>query len=149
MIDGVLITPLKKIPDERGYVMHMLRADSPAYRGFGEVYFSAVYQGVVKAWHRHLTNTLNLTAIKGMVKVLLYDERPESPTKGELLELFVGDQNYQLVTIPVGVWNGFKGISAPEAILAVCLADPYDPAEVERLDPFDNHIPYKWDLKHG
>ncbi|MPZ48192.1 MAG: dTDP-4-dehydrorhamnose 3,5-epimerase [Dehalococcoidia bacterium] len=149
MIDGVEITPLRKIPDERGYVMQMLRADSPAFRGIGEVYFSAVYPSVVKGWHRHLTNTLSYTAIKGMVKVVLYDERPKSPTHGELLELFVGDQDYKLVTVPPGVWNGFKGMSAPEAIVAVCMTNPYDPAEIERLDPFANQIPYKWDLKHG
>ncbi|HEU0073605.1 MAG TPA: WxcM-like domain-containing protein [Dehalococcoidia bacterium] len=142
------ITPLLRIPDERGYVMHMLRADSPVYRGFGEVYFSVVYPGVVKGWHRHRDCTLNYTAVSGMVKVVLYDERQASATKGEVMEIFIGDQNYQLVTVPRGIWNGIKGTGTKEATMAVFMDAPYDQAEFERLDPFENHIPYDWSLRN-
>ena len=149
MIEGVQVTPLRKLPDERGYVMHLLRSDSPAFRGFGEVYFSGIYQGVVKGWHLHRVCTLNYAAVRGMVKVVLFDARDGSATKGELMELFIGDHDYQLVTVPPGVWNGIKGVSAPDALVAICLDVPYDPAEVVRVDPFENEIPYDWSLKHG
>ena len=149
MIDSVLIHPLKKISDERGKIMHMLRADDPHFIGFGEIYFSVVYPGVVKGWHLHQKMTLNYAVVTGMIKLVLYDERPKSPTRGELMEIFIGDDNYQLVKIPPLVWNGFKGIGTIPAIVANCASLPHDKNEISRLDPFDNHIPYNWELKHG
>ena len=149
MIDGVFVQPLKKISDERGKIMHMLRADDPHFDTFGEIYFSVVYPGVVKGWHLHQKMTLNYAVVMGMIKLVLYDERPESPMRGELMELFIGDDNYQLVTVPPLVWNGFKGIGTVPAIVANCATLPHDKNEISRLDPFDNHIPYNWELEHG
>ena len=149
MIDGVTVHPLRQIPDERGMVMHMLRADDPHFERFGEIYFSTVYPGVVKGWHRHQRMTLNYAVVHGMVKLALYDDRPESKTRGELMELFVGEANYALVTVPPMVWNGFKGISPHPSIVANCASIPHDPKEIERLDPHSPAIPYSWDLKHG
>lgn len=148
MIDGVLIVSLRKIPDERGMVMHMLRSDDPHFEKFGEIYFSVVYPGVIKGWHLHKRMTLNYVVVSGMIKLVLYDDRPDSPTRGELQELFVGDSNYVLVRIPPGVWNGFKGIGVTPAIVANCATEPHDPSEIVRMSPFDSHIPYDWALKH-
>ncbi len=149
MIHGVSVRPLRKIPDERGAVMHMLRADDPHFDRFGEIYFSMVYPGVVKGWHVHRRMTLNYAVVSGMVKLVLYDDRPESATRGELMELFVGDLNYALVTVPPGVWNGFKGVGVGPAIVANCATHAHDPAEIERLDPSTPTIPYRWDIRHG
>lgn len=149
MIDGLKIKPLKKISDERGMVMHMLRCDDPDFEKFGEIYFSVVYPGVVKGWHLHKEMTLNYAVVSGMIKLVLYDEREGSPTKGELQELFMGEDNYVLVKIPPRVWNGFKGTGVKPAIVANCATIPHDPDEISRLDPVDNHIPYDWSLKHG
>ena len=149
MIHGVQLTPLRKICDERGRVMHFMRNDWPIFRSFGEAYFSVVNHGVVKAWHLHKEVTLNYTAVSGMIKCVLYDDRPESPTRGEVNELFLGEHNYQLVTIPPFIWNGVKGISEKESIIAICLDLPYNPEEIERIDPFKNEIPYDWALKHA
>ncbi len=149
MIDGVKIKPLKRICDERGMVMHMLRCDDPDFEKFGEIYFSVVYPGVVKGWHIHKEMTLNYAAVSGMIKLVLYDEREDSPTKGELQEIFMGEDNYVLVKIPPRVWNGFKGIGVKPAVVANCATIPHDPDEIRRLDPFDNHIPYDWSLRHG
>ncbi|MBI3332989.1 MAG: dTDP-4-dehydrorhamnose 3,5-epimerase family protein [Candidatus Omnitrophica bacterium] len=148
MIDGVSIHSLKQIPDERGKVMHMLKNTDPHFEKFGEIYFSVIYPGVVKGWHRHSRMTLNYTVLVGMAKVVLYDERPGSPTLGEIQELFIGESNYCLVRIPTMVWNGFKGVGTAPTILANCATIPHDPKEVERLDPMKNHIPYDWSLKH-
>ena len=147
MIDGVAVRPLQRIPDERGTVMHMLRADDPHFDRFGEIYFSQVYPGVVKGWHLHRRMTLNYAVVTGMIKLVLYDDRPQSPTRDELTELFVGDEQYALVTVPPFVWNGFKGIGTVPAIVANCATEPHDPAEIERLDPASPRIPYRWDVR--
>lgn len=148
-IDGVEITPLRRIADERGAVFHMLRNDSPAFESFGEIYFSTIYPGVVKGWHLHHEMTLNYAVPAGMIKLVCYDDRPESPTKGNVVEIHLGDLNYALVTIPPLVWNGFKAEGPATAIVANCSTIPHRPGEIERLDPFDNDIPYDWALKHG
>jgi dTDP-4-dehydrorhamnose 3,5-epimerase len=148
MIEGVAVHPLRRIPDERGMVMHMLRADAPHFERFGEIYFSTVYPGVVKGWHLHRRMTLNYAVVTGMIKLVLYDEREDSPTRSETMELFVGEQNYVLVTVPPFVWNGFKGVGTTPAIVANCATIPHDPAEIERLDPLSPRIPYRWDVVH-
>ena len=149
MIQGVAVHPLRRIPDERGMVMHMLRADAPHFERFGEIYFSTVYPQIVKGWHLHRRMTLNYAVVSGTIKLVLYDDREDSPTRAEVMELFVGDQHYVLVTIPPLVWNGFKGVGTSEAIVANCATVPHDPTEIERLDPFSPQIPYRWDVGHG
>ncbi len=148
MIDGVLVQPLKQIPDERGRIMHMLRSDDPYFEKFGEIYFSTVYPGVVKGWHLHKEMTLNYAVVHGTIKLVLYDDRPRSGTQGQLMELFMGEGNYVLVKIPPQVWNGFKGVGVTPAIVANCATIPHDPNEIIRMDPFDNAIPYDWELKN-
>ncbi len=149
MIQGVDFHPLKQIPDERGRVMQMLRRDDPWFERFGEIYFSVVYPGVVKGWHLHKVMTLNYAVIVGRIKLVLYDEREDSPTRGKLQEIFAGEDNYCLITVPPNVWNGFKGLGVEPAILANCATEPYDPSEIVRSDPFSDRIPYDWKLKHG
>lgn len=148
-IDGVIITPLKQIPDERGKIMHMLRADAPHFQQFGEIYFSVVYPQVVKGWHIHSVMTLNYAVVHGMIKLVLFDERPGSKTNGQVQEIFLGESNYNLVTIPPEVWNGFKGIGEEPAIVANCATHAHDPQEIRRIDPIDNHIPYDWTLRNS
>jgi dTDP-4-dehydrorhamnose 3,5-epimerase len=149
MIDGVAVHPLRTIPDERGRIMHMLRADDEHFQRFGEIYFSMVHLGAIKAWHLHTAMTLNYAVVVGSIKLALYDDRDNSPTRGELMELFPGEGNHCLITIPPGVWNGFKGIGSAAAIVANCATLPHDPAEIVRL-PFDDpRIPYDWTIKNG
>ena len=147
-IDGVQRIPLERIPDERGTILHMLKATDPHFVQFGEIYFSTVYPGVIKAWHRHGEMTLNYACVFGRVKLVLYDEREGSATRGTLMEVFLGPDDYSLVVIPPEVWNGFKGMSEPYAIVANCCTHPYDPSRSARLDPVDNHSPYDWNVRH-
>ena len=148
MIDGVKITQLRKIPDERGKVMHMMRSTDPHFQEFGEIYFSTVYPGAIKGWHIHKRMMLNYAVPVGRIKFVLYDEREESPTRGEVMEIFMGPDNYSLVTVPPLVWNGFKGVGTEMALVANCASIPHDPDEIDRRDPFDPTIPYDWALKH-
>ena len=147
MIQGVLIHPLKQIPDERGKIMHMLKSTDPHFEQFGEIYFSCVYPGVIKGWHRHSHMTLNYAAVVGLIKMVLYDDRKDSPTHGQVEEIFLGESNYCLVKVPPMVWNGFKGIGIQPAIVANCATIPHDPKEIERIDPFSPKIPYSWNIK--
>jgi dTDP-4-dehydrorhamnose 3,5-epimerase len=148
-IHDLRVTPLRRIPDERGAVLQMLREDDQGFERFGEIYFSLVYPDVVKGWHLHRRMTLNYAVPVGMVKLVCYDDRDGSPTKGAVQELFVGELNYVLVTIPPLIWNGFKGVGDRTALVANCATVAHDPEEIERRDPFDVGIPYDWSLRHG
>tara|TARA_B100000795_G_scaffold189821_1_gene144547 strand:- start:76 stop:525 length:450 start_codon:yes stop_codon:yes gene_type:complete len=148
MIDGVTLTPLKQIFDERGKVMHMLRADSPAFKKFGEVYFSCTHPGVVKAWHLHKEMVLYYAVIFGEIKIVLYDDRSESSTCGEIQEIFLSPENYMLLTVPPLIWNGFKSIGPETSIIANCATIPHSDDELIRREPTDSDIPYNWNLQH-
>jgi len=147
-IDGVRIHALRRIADERGSVMHMLRADAPHFGGFGEIYFATAWPGVVKGWHLHQVQAQNYCVVDGMAKLVLYDDRADSPTRGVVQEIFLGDDNYVLVHIPPLVLNGWKAIGTTRTLLANCATLPHDPAEMSRLDPFDPAVPYDWALIH-
>ena len=148
MIDGVILTPLKQIFDERGKVMQMLREDSPEFSGFGEIYFSTTYTGIVKAWHMHKEMISNWAVIYGEIKIVLYDDRPESKTSGEIQEIFLSPENYMLLTIPPLIWNGFKSIGPVSSIVANCSNIPHNDNELIRRDPEDAYIPYNWKLQN-
>ncbi len=147
MINNVIITPLKKIPDERGAIMHMMRVDSPLYKKFGEIYFSIAYPGVIKGWHEHTKQTQNYAVISGMIKLVLFDNRHDSSTYQETMELFIGDLNYCLVTIPTGIINGYKCIGTEKCVVANCSDLPYQDGEMLRYDPFGNKVDYNWDIE--
>lgn len=149
MIDGVFVKPLRQIGDERGKVMHMLRADDPQFEKFGEIYFSVVYPGAIKAWHLHKEMALNYACPVGNIKFVLYDDREGSPTRGELMELFTGPDDYKLIHVPPLVWNGFKGVGTVPALVANCATIGHSKDEIVRLDPLGGKIPYDWALKHG
>ena len=149
MISGVVVTPLRQFCDERGKVMKMISREDSVFREFGEVYFSVAYPGVIKGWHIHKRMTLNYAVPSGHIKFVLYDDRQQSPTKGLIQELFLGPDNYCLVTVPPLVWNGFKCVGTESSIVANCSTIPHDPHEADKRDPFDGSIPYDWALKHG
>ena len=129
--------------------MHMLRRDDPHFIEFGEIYFSTIYRGVIKGWHRHRDMTLNYACVFGRIKLVIYDDREDSPTRGSIREQFLGPDHYALVQIPPGLWNGFKGMSDPHAIIANCCTHAHDPSakRTDRLDPLENDIPYDWAAK--
>lgn len=151
LIEGVRIKPLRVIPDERGRLMEILRCDDEIFQKFGQVYLTTAYPGVVKAWHYHRLQTDNFVVVKGMMKVVLYDERDGSPTRGEINEFFMGDYNPMLLQIPPMVWHGFKCISETEALVINCPTEPYNRENPDeyRIDPHHNKIPYDWSRKDG
>jgi len=150
-IDGVIIKKLKVIPDERGFLMEMLRSDDDFFRKFGQVYLSVAYPGVVKGWHYHKKQTDHFTVVKGMLKVVLYDQREGSPTKGVVNEFFMGEKNPILIVIPPMVVHGVKGLGNEPGYLVNApdqLYD-YDNPDEYRIDPHSGEIPYDWDRRDG
>lgn len=151
MIDGVVVKKLKVVPDERGYLMEMMRADDDFFQKFGQIYMTVAYPGVVKGWHYHKKQTDHFVCVKGMIKVALYDGREDSPTHGEVNEFFLGEQNPILLVIPKLVLHGMKGVGTEPGLLINCPTEMYDyknPDEF-RVDPHDNDIPYDWSRKDG
>jgi len=124
--------------------MHMLRSDSQVFKTFGEIYFSTIKYDSIKAWHLHKEATLNYACISGKVKLVLYDAREKSPTLGNYQELVLSPLNYFLVTIPSNIWNGFKGLSKEESIIANCLTLPHNEKEMVRKDPLEKSFKYIW-----
>jgi dTDP-4-dehydrorhamnose 3,5-epimerase len=150
-IDGVKTKALRLIPDERGWLMEILRADeADLFIKFGQVYVSATYPGVVKAWHYHKVQVDNFACVEGMVKLVLVDTRPGSPTEGAVNEFFVGSLKPTLVQVPPLVYHGWKCVSEQMALVVNAPTEPYsydDPDEY-RLEPHGT-LPYDWSRKDG
>ena len=151
MICGVMTKKLKLIPDERGRLMEILRHDEEIFSKFGQVYLTTTYPGVVKAWHYHKKQDDFITCVKGMLKLVLYDGREGSETKGEINEFFIGDFNPALVRVPHMIYHGWKCISQEEALVINTPTEAYNPKEPDeyRIDPHQNDIPYRWERKDG
>ena len=151
MINGVIVKKLKVIPDERGRLMEIMRADDTFFEKFGQVYMTTAYPGVVKGWHYHKKQADNLAVVKGMMKIVLYDSRKESATFGEINEIFAGIHNPVLVHIPPFVYHGFKCISGDEAIVVNTPTEVYNYQEPDefRLPAHNSNIPYDWNRKDG
>ena len=151
MIDGVVTKKLRVIPDERGRLMEVLRCDDEMFEIFGQVYISTTYPGVIKGWHMHKLQTDSIACIKGMLKLVLFDNREGSPTKGEISEFFIGEHNPMLVQVPKDVYHGWKCISENEAIAMNIPTHEYNYNEPDeyRLPHDTDLIPYNWNLKHG
>jgi len=151
MIEGVKLKQLKVIPDERGHLMEILRADDELFKKFGQVYITTAYPGVVKAWHYHKKQDDNMAVVKGMMKIALYDGRKDSSTYGEINEFFLGEHKPALIHIPKMVYHGFKCIGEEEALVINIPTETYNYKNSDefRLDPYKNDIPYDWKLKEG
>jgi len=150
-ITGVKTKKLKILPDERGRLMEILRSDDEMFTKFGQVYLTTVYPGVVKAWHYHKKQLDNVVAVKGMIKLVLYDARENSKTHGKVNEICIGEHNPLLVQIPKGVYHGWRCISSEEAYVLNCTDEVYDydnPDEF-RLAPDSKDIGYDWTRKDG
>lgn len=144
MIDGVIKTPLKQFRDERGKVMHMLRITDPHFKQFGEIYFSWIYPNVIKGWQQHQKMIMNYVVPVGAIKLVLYDDRPDSPTYKEINEFYMNSEDYYLLTIPNKIWYGFQVLDDKAAMIANCTTIPHDPQESIRIENDDPKIPYNW-----
>jgi dTDP-4-dehydrorhamnose 3,5-epimerase len=145
-IEGVFTEPLSIIRDERGAVMHMLRAETNLFVGFGEIYFSLVKNNSIKAWKRHRAMIQSLAVPIGSIRLVVYDDRPKSPTIGkvQVIDTGISSGRYEIVRLPPMVWYGFSGLGEQESLIANCSNMVHDAAEVDRLAWDNAYIPYAW-----
>ena len=149
MIQGVSVKKLNFVCDERGRLMEILRKDDKIFTDFGQVYMTTAYPHIVKAWHMHKKQDDFITCIDGMIKLVLFDGRPNSKTFNEIDEFFIGESNPLLVKVPKNVWHGFKCISDEESIVINVPTKPYNHSEPDEFRlPYDTKkINYNWDVK--
>jgi dTDP-4-dehydrorhamnose 3,5-epimerase len=146
-IRDVIVTNLKQIIDERGAVFHIMKKDSPTFNGFGEAYISKINHNVVKGWKFHKKMKQNFTVVFGSMKLVLYDDRKNSPTFGEINEIYLDDSNnYYRVTIPEKIWYSFQCLSTESCLLLNIANIQHDPKECINLDLENSKIPYNWQL---
>ena len=145
-IDGVSVKNLMVHPDQRGRLFEILRSDDSIFKQFGQVYVTTAVPGVVKAWHYHKIQSDYFCCIHGTARLVLYDPRGNSPTKGALMEFLLGPENLQLVSIPPEVYHGFQCVSGHEAIMMNIPTEPYNQSNPDeyRLDWQSKEVPYTW-----
>lgn len=144
-IDGVCFQELAQIGTEGGPVLHMMRSDSPLFRGFGEVYFSEVLPGAVKAWKLHRLQTQHFAVPAGLIEVVVYDGREDSPSRGKIESFLLGrPDHYRLLRVPPLVWYGFTAKGDSPGIMANCADLPHSPGESDRIPADSPLIPYSW-----
>ncbi|MHA1285423.1 MAG: dTDP-4-dehydrorhamnose 3,5-epimerase family protein [Promethearchaeota archaeon] len=151
LINDVIIKKLNPILDERGFLQECFRSDWPMYKKFGQAYITVAFPNVVKAWHMHKIQTDNMICIYGNAKLVLFDDRKESSTYGEINEIFFGEKNPLLVSIPPGIWHGFKAIGGDKIIVLNCPTElyNYDNPDEYRLPYNSEKIGYDWEIKMG
>jgi dTDP-4-dehydrorhamnose 3,5-epimerase len=142
-IKGVLQSPLRQIPGDAGNIMHVMKQHDESFSGFGEAYFSTVHPGLVKGWKRHKKMVLNLVVPVGVMKFVLYDDRPLSESFGQVQEIILSLENYLRLTVPPGVWMAFQGLGEYNNILLNIASIPHDPLESDNLPLQNDHIPYQ------
>jgi len=147
LISGVQVKLLKVIPDERGRLMEVLRADDALFERFGQVYVTTAKPGVVKAWHFHKLQDDHFACLAGQARVGLYDARADSPTQGQVNTFLMSPEDPFLVKIPMGVYHGFKGV-APDVDTMILNVPTqtynYKTPDEYRADPNDPNIPFDW-----
>ena len=144
-IEGVIVSPLRQIIDNRGAILHMMRNDSELYEKFGEVYFSEIFPGIVKAWRMQTKKTQNLAVPINKIRLVIYDSRPNSITRGNIKEYKIGrPDHYNLIHIPPMLWYGFQSINNQPALVANCANYPHNPVDIKSLPYDSDQIPYQW-----
>ena len=133
-MDGIILTPLKKIHHPKGDLFHAMKASDVGYEGFGEAYFSNVSQDEIKGWKQHTEMTLNLIVVIGEIRFVIYDGRT-------FFSATLSINNYQRLSVSPGLWVAFKGLSASNTLLNLASIE-HTPSESNNmaLDGFD----YDW-----
>ena len=146
LIEGVFLTPLKQIKDERGAVFHVLKNNSETFYSFGEAYFSKINEKIVKGWKYHKEMKQSFCVPYGKLKLVLFDNRNNSVSRGVINEIILSDdKNYIRVTIPENIWYSFKCLSDDYCLLLNIANIKYDSNESIQMDLNNNIIPYKWE----
>ncbi len=146
-VHDVVVRDLSVHPDDRGRLFEILREDDPDFLHFGQAYVTTTYPGVVKAWHRHHAQDDVFCCLVGMIKLVIHDDRPGSPTRGHTQEIVFGEHCLRRVVVPRGLWHGWTALGTQEAMILNLVTAPYNPVhpDEERLPAHDNGVfAYDW-----
>ena len=145
-IDGIVVHPLVRYPDDRGFFEEVIRVTDPFFQeGFGQFSHSKMYPGVVKAWHVHKTQIDWWYVPFGGLRVALHDLRDGSPTRGMTQEVYLGeDVPPAVLKIPAGVAHGCRALGDTPAHLFYVTSITYNPEEEGRIPYDDPGIGYDW-----
>ncbi|MFN5417917.1 MAG: dTDP-4-dehydrorhamnose 3,5-epimerase [Flavobacteriia bacterium] len=128
-MDGVTLSPLKIILNEKGNIMHALKKSEKEFSEFGEAYFSFVNYNEIKGWKKHQRMTLNLFVPMGKVQFFVFDDRANSATKDCFFTCTLSQTNYMRLTLFPGLWFAFKGVGESENLLMNIANIEHDPTE--------------------
>lgn len=145
-IEGVVIRDLVTHCDERGFFREIIRVTDDHFGAdsFGQWSHSLMHHGSAKAWHIHTYQTDWWYVATGTLKVALYDTRPDSPTYGVTMELFMGENHpSKVLKIPPGVAHGCKAIHGPVHFFYIT-SNVYNPQDEGRIPHDDPGIGYDW-----
>ena len=133
-MDGITLTPLKKILHPKGDIFRVMKKNDEGFSGFGEAYFSTINKDDIKGWKRHSKMTLNLVVVTGEVAFVVHNNI-------EFFNVKLSKSNYQRLTVEPSMWVAFKGLSRENILLNIASIE-HDPSESENadLDAFD----YDW-----
>jgi len=135
-VDGVILTPLKKIRHPKGDIFHAIKRTDPGFNGFGEAYFSTVNQGDTKGWKNHKIMTLNIIVPVGEVEFVIYNKKTK-----EFFNISLSTNNYQRLTVSPGLWVAFRGKGANNLLLNLASIE-HDPDETIAIEI--DKIKYEW-----
>lgn len=140
-IEGLLVTPLAKPANPKGHVLKALKKSEKGFAGFGEAYFTTIKPGVVKGWHKHSRMTMNLFVPVGRALFVMHDDRKPQSGQRHFFEVELSPENYCRLTVPVGIWVGFKGLADTDTLVLNISSIEYEDSEVIRTElatyPFD------------
>tara|TARA_Y100000590_G_scaffold466519_1_gene642216 strand:- start:580 stop:1050 length:471 start_codon:yes stop_codon:yes gene_type:complete len=145
MLDGMLESKINIIKSNSGLVFHALKNTDKGFMEFGEVYFSTIKKNKIRAWKLHQKMTLNLVVPIGEVLFIFKDNREDSKTFNKFYKIALSAEPYLRLTVPSGIWFGFKGLSSGLNLICNIADMPHDPNEVIRKEI--NEIEINWEKK--
>lgn len=151
-IDGVFAREVLHVPRDHGVITEMYRSEwDPSGLPVGHIYQSRLFPGAIGAWSCHAKTIDRLFVNQGYLKIVLYDARDESPTRGQIMELHVGDARPTFLVVPPGVWHGLQNLGPTDALMVNFPSQPYDYADPDhyRLSYDSPEIPYTWNVSAG
>ena len=150
-IEGVIFRPTRPVPHEDGTVAEIARTMWPEItQPIVHVHVTTTEPGRIRAWGLHQESTDRLFVVKGLVSIVVYDGRLDSPTRGCLNEWKVSERNPGLVVIPPNLYHGWKNIGTSEAFIINMPSSAYNHDAPDALD-LDYHsphagsvVPFRW-----
>jgi dTDP-4-dehydrorhamnose 3,5-epimerase len=149
-IEGVSVREVLHVPRDTGMITEIFRQEwDPTELPVVQVYQSRLFPGTLGAWSCHARSVDRLFVNQGHIKIVLFDGREQSTTKGQLMEMHAGDVRPSLIVIPPGIWHGLQNVGPADALVINCPTEAYNYRDPDHYRlPYDTpEIPYKWKIR--